>query len=55
VRSNKVAFKYPNFKKNVDPDVHGKVFNLIMKANAETFEEYVINVFSYMLRNTTSN
>jgi len=55
VRSNKEALKYPNFKKNVDPDVHGKVLNFIVKANAETFEEYVINVFKYMLRNTTSN
>ncbi len=55
VRPNMVAFKYPNFKKNVDPDVHVKVFNSTIKANVETFEEYIINAFSYMLRDTTSD
>jgi hypothetical protein len=28
---------YLDFKKDVDPDVHVKVFNFAMKANAETF------------------
>ncbi len=55
VRSNKVAFKYPNFKKDVDLDVHVKVFNSIVKANVKAFEEYIINAFSYMLRDKTSN
>jgi hypothetical protein len=31
------------------------MFNFVIKANAKTFEEYIINAFSYMLRNTTSN
>jgi hypothetical protein len=34
-------------------DVHIKVFNFVLKANAESFEEYIINVFSYMLKDTT--
>jgi hypothetical protein len=55
IRSNKVAFKYPNFKKNVNPDVHVKVFNFAMKVNAKTFKEYIINAFSYTLRDITSN
>jgi hypothetical protein len=53
VRPNKVALRYPNFKKDVDLDVHVKVFNFVIKLNAETSEEYIINVFNYMLRDTT--
>jgi hypothetical protein len=34
VRPNKVAFKYPNFKKDVDLDVHVRMFNSIVKVNA---------------------
>ncbi len=34
-------------------DVHIKVFNFVVKANAESFEEYIINVFNYMLKDTT--
>jgi hypothetical protein len=45
-----VAFKYPNFKKDVDLDVHVKVFNSIVKVNVKTSEKFIINVFSYTLR-----
>ncbi len=55
VRPNKVAFKYPDFKKDDDLDVHVKVFNFVVKANAETSKEYIINAFNYTLRNTTSD
>jgi hypothetical protein len=47
VRPNKVAFKYPNFKKDVDPNVHVKIFNPTTKANGETSKDYIINAFSY--------
>jgi plasmid replication initiation protein len=50
VRPNKIAFKYPDFKKDVDLDVHVRMFNFIVKTNAKTFEEYIINAFNYMLR-----
>jgi hypothetical protein len=50
-----VALKYPDFKKNVDQNVHVRMFNSIVRVNAKTFEKYIINVFSYMLRNTTSD
>jgi hypothetical protein len=50
-----VAFKYPEFKKDVDLDAHVRMFNSIMKANAKTFEEYIINAFNYMLRDIASN
>jgi hypothetical protein len=55
VRPNRVTFKYLDFKKDVDPNVHVRVFNYVVKANVETFEKYIINAFSYMLRNTASN
>jgi hypothetical protein len=55
VRPNKVTLKYFDFKKDVDPYVHVKVFNFEVKANAETSEEYIINMFNYMLKDTTSN
>jgi hypothetical protein len=55
VRPNRVALKYPDFKKEVDPNAHVRMFNSIIKANAETFEEYTINAFNYMLKDTTSD
>ncbi len=30
VKPNKVAFKYPDFKKNIDPNAHVKMFNFII-------------------------
>jgi hypothetical protein len=48
-----VAFKYLDFKKDVGPDAHVKMFNFVMIVNAETSKEYIINAFSYMLRDTT--
>ncbi len=50
MRPNRVAFKYHDFKKDVDPNAHVRVFNYVMKGNAKTFEKYIINAFSYMLR-----
>ncbi len=42
-------------KKNVDPNVHVKVFNSIVKVNAKTSKKYIINAFNYMLRDMTLN
>jgi hypothetical protein len=53
IRPNRVILKHLNFLKNVNLDAHVRVFNSIVKANAETFEEYIINAFSYMLKDTT--
>jgi hypothetical protein len=55
VKPNMVALKYPDFKKDVDPDVHVIVFNYIVKANARTSKKYIINMFSYTLKNMASN
>jgi hypothetical protein len=49
-----VALKYLDFKKNVDPNVHVKMFNFVIKTHVETSKEYIVNVCSYMLRDTTS-
>ncbi len=54
VRPNKIVFMYLDFKKDVDPNVHVKVFNFVVKTNVETSEKYIINVFNYMLKYTTS-
>jgi hypothetical protein len=54
VKPNKVALKYLDFKKDVDLDVHVKVFNFAIKANAESSEEYIINAFNYTLRDMAS-
>jgi hypothetical protein len=43
VRPNRVAFKYHDFKKDVDLDAHVRVFNYVMNGNAETSEKYIIN------------
>jgi hypothetical protein len=44
IKPNKVALKYPDFKKDVDPNVHVKMFNFVVKANAETSKKYINNV-----------
>jgi hypothetical protein len=51
MRPNMVTLKYPNLKKHVDPNVHVKVFNFALKANAKTSEKYIINAFNNMLKN----
>ncbi len=47
--------KYLDFKNDVDLDVHVRMFNFVIKRNVETFEKYIINAFSYMLRDMTSD
>jgi len=53
VRPNRVVLKYLDFKKNVSLDAHVKMFNFVIKENVETSKEYIINVFNYMLRDTS--
>jgi transcription elongation factor GreA-like protein len=55
VKPNKVALKYFDFKKDVDPDAHVKMFNSEIKTNIKTSKKHIIDAFSYMLRDTTSN
>jgi hypothetical protein len=49
------ALKYPNFKKYVNSYFHVRMFNYVVKVNVETFEEYIINAFSYMLKYMASH
>jgi hypothetical protein len=53
VRPNKVAFKCFHFKKDVDLDVHVKIFNSKVKVNVKTSKIHIINAFSYMLKDMT--
>jgi hypothetical protein len=53
VRPNMVVLSTLTSKKNVDLHVHVKIFNFAMKANVETLEEYIINAFSYTLKDIT--
>jgi hypothetical protein len=50
-----VALKDHDYKKDVDLNVHVKVFNYAIKVNIKTSKEYIINEFSYMLKDTTSD
>jgi hypothetical protein len=43
IKPNKIVLKYLDLIKNLDLNVHVKVFNSIIKANVETLEEYIIN------------
>ncbi len=42
--------KYLDYKKYADLDAYVKVFYAIIRANGETFKEYIINTFSYKLK-----
>ncbi len=53
MKPNKVAFKCPNFKKDVDPNVHVRMFNFVVKVNVKTSKKYIINAFNYMLTDMT--
>jgi hypothetical protein len=35
-----IALKYFNFKKDVDPDAHVKMFNYVVKENADFLKIY---------------
>jgi hypothetical protein len=47
--------KYLDYKKCVDLNAYVKVFYAIIRKNGETFKEYIINVFSYTLKEMASN
>jgi hypothetical protein len=55
VRPNRVAYKYLDFKKDANRDVHVRVFNYVGMANVKTFKEYIINAFNHTLKNTSLN
>jgi hypothetical protein len=42
--------QYPTYVKDIDPDVHIKVFKKAIKANGETMEANMINLFGFTLK-----
>jgi hypothetical protein len=55
VRPYPSTSKYPNYKKEVNPDVHVKVFNATVRTNGETSKKDKINAFTYTLKKMASN
>ncbi len=47
------TLKYQNYKKDVNPNVHVIMFQAIVKANGKTLHEFIINAFSYTLKEMT--
>ncbi len=47
--------KYLDRKKDANPYAHVNVFHVAVKTNAETSKEYIINAFSYTLKEIASN
>ncbi len=43
------TLKYPNYKKDANPNARVRVFNVAIRVNGET-SEYIINGFSYTLK-----
>jgi hypothetical protein len=41
-----LALKYLEFKKDVELDVHVKMFNFVINENKKTSKEYMINAFN---------
>jgi hypothetical protein len=52
-KPHRSTFKYPDYKKDAYLDVHVKIFHAIVRANGNTYEKHIINVFSYTLRKMT--
>ncbi len=46
---------HPKYKKNFDSNVHVRVFKVAIKANGETIDEEIANLFNFMLRDNASN
>jgi hypothetical protein len=42
-------FQYPTHVKDIDPIVHIKIFEKTIKANGETVETNIINMFGFIL------
>jgi hypothetical protein len=47
IRPNRVTLNYLDFKKNVNLNVHVKLFNFVMKANENTSKEYILEYITF--------
>ncbi len=50
-----ISFEISRLQGDAYLNAHVKVFQVAIRANGKTFEEHIINAFSYTLRETTSN
>jgi hypothetical protein len=55
VKPNRVTLKYHDFKKDVDLNVHLRMFNSAIKTHEETSKEYIIIAFNYTLKDMASD
>jgi len=46
--------QYPTYVKNINRDAHIRVFKNAIKANGETVEANIINLFGFALKNNIS-
>jgi hypothetical protein len=45
-----MKLQYPTYVKNINPDVHIRIFKKTIKANGETMEADIINLFDFTPR-----
>ncbi len=48
-------FNYPKYVKDSNPNVHVRVFKVAMRANGETKDAKIINLFSFTFRDIVFN
>jgi hypothetical protein len=46
--------QYPTYVKDINPNVHIKIFKKAIKANGETMEVDIINMFGFTFRDSIS-
>ncbi len=49
-RPFKRPLNYPDYKKNFDTNAHVQIFKVAIKANGETVNEKLINMFNFTLK-----
>jgi hypothetical protein len=45
-----IKLQYPTYVKDIDLDVHIKIFKKMIKANGETMQTNIMNLFNFTLR-----
>jgi len=48
------AIQYPTYVKDIDHDVHIKIFKNAIRANGKTMEVNIINLFGFILHDNIS-
>ncbi len=47
-----MKLQYPTYDKDIDPNVHNKVFKMAIKTNGEMVEVVIINLFGFTFIDT---